>query len=273
MPSFQVGAIQVQVIQDGAIRTEPARLLGGRPEEEWRSFATPEADGKIVISVQCLLVRVGERLALLDTGLGLAAHSPETDGVDHGRRGRLMPELARLGVAPEQVDVVVLSHGHGDHLGGNVVAGRPVFPRARYLLDAADFRHFTAAEMLAEWPFFGEQLLPLREQDRLDMTEGEEREILPGVRLLPTPGHTPGHVCVGFTSGGEHGLYVGDLVHHPAQVSHPEWSPTFDWMPTLSAEMRQRVLDRARVEGSLVLTAHFPFPGVGRLAEGWRPST
>src|SRR5206468_2827227 len=111
------------------------------------------AEGQVRTSVHCLLVRSGERLALLDTGFGLDERSPETPGI-FGQRGRLIPELARLGVTPEQIDVVVLSHGHADHVGGTVDAAdqRPSFPRARYVLAAADFRHLTSAETLAEVP-------------------------------------------------------------------------------------------------------------------------
>jgi glyoxylase-like metal-dependent hydrolase (beta-lactamase superfamily II) len=269
MASFSVGSIQVEVVQDGMLRMPPSRLWD-EPLETWRHGASLDESGELVqLSVHCLVVRSGGQIAVLDTGLGLSENSTSTPSV-HGTRGQLPDELRRLGIAPEQVDAVVLSHGHGDHIGGNVSEGRPSFPRARYFMGAADFFHFTSDEFLMGSPFHAEQLLPLQEREQLELTDGEH-EVLPGVRILPAPGHTPGHICVGLTSNGEHGLYLGDLVHQPIQIEQTEWSPTFDLMPQMSARSRRAVLDRARAERALVLTAHFPFPGVGRIAAGWAP--
>src|SRR5687768_787274 len=140
------------------------------------------------MGVQCLLVRSGERLALLDTGLGTDPRSPTTE-IIVGERGLLMGELARLGVAPEDIDAVVLSHGHGDQLGGNVLAnGSAAFPRARYYLGAEDYEFFTTVTpgdigAAGSSPFHRDQLVPLLEQDRLERTSGEV-EVIPGVRIL-----------------------------------------------------------------------------------------
>ena len=268
MSSFQVGTIRVRVIQDGMLRLDPQRVLAGQPEEVWRDEVERDAGGMAQISVSCLVVESGGKVAVLDTGLGLSESSPSTPSVA-GLRGRLMPELQALGIRPEQVDAVVVSHAHGDHLGGNVIDGRPAFPRARYHLGAADVLHYTGDGPAAS-PFHAEQILPLAEREQLEPNDGEV-EVLPGVRILPTPGHTPGHVCVGLTSGAEHAIYLADLVHLPAQISHPEWSPIFDWMPDMSAKARQAMVERARRERTLLLSAHFPFPGVGRVGERWVP--
>src|SRR5581483_7202452 len=182
-----------------------------------------------------------------DTGLGLDQRSPEFVSPSV-KRSQLLPELRRLGVMPEQIDLVILSHGHADHLGGNVNPAdrRPLFPRAQYVIGQADFRHFTSdeARARADGPFYTDQLVPLQEHGQLEPSDGE-REVLPGVRLLPAPGHTPGHLCVAFTSGREQALFIGDLVHQTAQVLHPEWYPIFDWMPPMALQSRRRILEQA----------------------------
>jgi glyoxylase-like metal-dependent hydrolase (beta-lactamase superfamily II) len=269
--SFSVGAIRVEVIRDTTGRGNPADFFVGQPESAWRELVTLDDEGLVQIPIQCLLVRVGERLALLESGIGLDERSPEMAGV-YGEHGRLVPELARLGVTPDQIDVVVLSHGHADHLGGSVdpAVQRPTFPRARYIISAADHRHFNSPEVRADSSFSGDQLNILEQHGQLEPNEGE-LEVLPGVRILPAPGHTPGHQCVGLTSGSEHALFIGDLVHQTAQVLHPEWYPIWDWMPTMAMESRRRVLDQARRDGSLVLSAHLPSPGVGHIGDRWLP--
>src|SRR5687768_11055131 len=119
MASFSVGAIQVEIIQDGMLRM-PLGRLWDEPLETWRHGASLDESGQLVqLSVHCLIVRSGGKIAVLDTGLGLSESSPSTPSV-HGSRARLPGELGRLGITPEQVDAVVLSHGHGDHIGGNV---------------------------------------------------------------------------------------------------------------------------------------------------------
>ena len=93
------------------------------------------------------------------------------------------------------------------------------------------------------------------------------------MRLLPLPGHTPGHMGVAFTAGQEMAVYIGDMLHHPLQVEHPDWSPVFDSLPALSRETRRNLLERARRERAVVLSYHLPFPGIGRIADTWQPAS
>ncbi len=170
------------------------------------------------------------------------------------------------------VAVAVAVSGAAEVGGATVGAGdaaRPLYENARYWMARDEWTHYTGDDVLAKTPPLRDKLLPLDRSGCLELADGEQ-DIAPGVRLLPAPGHTVGHVAVAFASGGETGLYVGDLIHHPVQADHPDWSPVFDALPPLSRETRRRLLDRARREGSLVLAYHFPFPGVGRVgSSGW----
>ncbi len=259
--TFRIGSLVLTPVSDGSISLDPAVFWPEVPRQEWISRANPDENGKIRVSKNCLLVQAGDRRILIDTGHGPAAN------------GQLSTELAQLGLAPTAIDTVVLSHAHLDHVGGATVgtgdAARPLYQNARYWMARDEWTYFTGDDVLAKTPPLRDKLLPLDRSGCLELADGEQ-DIAPGVRLLPAPGHTVGHVAVAFTSGGETGLYVGDLIHHPVQADHPDWSPVFDALPPLSRETRRRLLDRARREGSLVLAYHFPFPGVGRVgSSGW----
>ncbi len=254
-------------VSDGALlQMNPAHIFKDAAPEEWQPYVTLNAQGNIELALTCLLVQVGERRILVDTGFGPRADRPEV--------GHLARSLADVGVGTADIDTVVISHAHGDHIGGAAQgtgeSAHPAFGSARYWLGQADWDHFSGPERAAQMGLT-DKLLPLHSAERLDLADGEQ-EIAPGVRLLPLPGHTPGHMGVAFTSGQEMAVYVGDLIHHPLQVEHPEWSPVFDTLPPLSRETRRKLLDRARRERSLVLSYHLPFPGIGRVDNGsWEP--
>ena len=274
MATTRIGAIDVAVVPDGRLTLDPARMFGSGQPEEWRRQVRLE-DGRVPFSVNCVLVRVGERRILLDTGTG--RDEPELMQRYGDQCGRLVDNLRATGLEPADVDTVVLSHAHADHVGGATIrhgeTAVPTFPNARYWLWKAEWDHWTAPEARAQAPFLERKLPPLAAHGRLELVDAEV-EVAPGLRLIAAPGHTPGHVCVAITSGREMAIYTGDLVHHLAQFEHPEWSPAFDLLPELSAESRRRVLERALRERALLLTAHLPTPGTARPDEagGWQTS-
>src|SRR5437667_341568 len=257
-----------------SVQLPPAPDVGGSlrwpgtlpPREQWQPHLTLNGKGNLELALTCLLVRVGDRTILVDTGYGALPDRPEV--------GQLTHSLAKIGVAPGDIDTVVISHPHGDHIGGTTVgtgeAAQLMYPAARHWLGQADWEHFSTPELLQERGLV-DKLMPLANAQRLDLADGEQ-EIAPGVRLLPLPGHTPGHMGVAFTFGREMAIYVGDLVHHPLQIEHPDWSPIFDSLPQLSRETRRHLVERARREHSLVLSYHLPFPGIGHIGgTGWEP--
>jgi glyoxylase-like metal-dependent hydrolase (beta-lactamase superfamily II) len=262
----RLGSLVLQPVSDGALNLDPAAIFNDAQPDEWQPRVQRDADGRVALGLTCLLVQAGDRRILVDTGFGTRPDNPAV--------GRLAEGLAALGLSATDIDTVVVSHPHGDHIGGATFGAgddaRVSYPDARYWLGRADWDYFTKPDVLEQRAGLADKLLPLAKAERLDLADGEQ-EIAPGVRLLPLPGHTPGHMGVVFTAGQEVGIYVGDMIHHPLQIEHPDWCPTFDALPPLSRETRRTLLERARRDRSLLLSYHLPFPGIGRINGSWQP--
>jgi glyoxylase-like metal-dependent hydrolase (beta-lactamase superfamily II) len=202
----------------------------------------------------CLLVRAKDATVLVDTGLGSAEHP------FGGLGGDLRAELERAGVSPAAVDIVVISHGHVDHIGGLTHEGRPAFPRARYVIAAGEWRHWTSPEVLDGLPDLvatpaREQLPPLAEAGVVEQVSGEV-EIAEGVRLVPAPGHTAAHLAVEV--GASDGLlYAVDALLHPLHVDHPDWGRGADADPDQAVSTRRTLLERASERGHALAASHW----------------
>lgn len=279
---FTVGALECTVVSDGSfVYHEPASLLfANAPEAQLdpalrRHGLQRDTWHEMVSPYTGLLVNAGGRRVLIDTGAnGLA---PTT--------GKLMDSLRTEGVEPQDIDVVILSHAHGDHVGGFADAdGKPTFPNASYVMlrdewafwtEAPNLDHLTIAQFIKELilRFAREKLPPIREQ--LQLLE-RETEIVPGVHVIPAPGHTPGHLAVALISGGEQLLYLGDAVLHPVHLAHPDWYAAVDIVPDQVEPTRRRLLARAAADHALVHAFHFPFPCLGHVSQNdnawqWQP--
>ena len=231
-----------------------------RPEQ-WLEWTSPYI---------CLVVNTGKQWVLVDTGAdGL---SPST--------GRLLQNLKSEGIEPGDIDTIILTHGHPDHIGGNTNSeGRLTFSNARYVMWKEEWDFWNSEEAALKLDehvrevllgYARKNLPPI--QDRLDLIE-REREILPGIQAIPAPGHTPGHMALVISSGGEQLLYISDTVLHPIHLEQPEWCAAVDFAPDQVVATRHRILNRAANDKTLVHAFHFPFPGLGYVVQkgkGWQ---
>lgn len=268
--SRRIGEADVTIISEGSCRWAPRFQV---PEAEWRR-ALPEADagGRIPIGFNLGHVRCGGASIIIDPGFddplsswqqGFAAHSPSL--ADIARTPGLEAALAGIGVAPGGVTHVLITHTHTDHFAGIMAERdgglRARFPRARHILGRAAWETNPRREEPAS--DFVVRLGAIHRLGLLDLID-EEREIVPGVAMIPSPGEMPGHMIVRIQSGGECFYYLGDLFHHTCEVEHPGWAPPGRDLAALQVS-RQAFIADAADSGAAAVYAHARFPGWGRI--------
>jgi glyoxylase-like metal-dependent hydrolase (beta-lactamase superfamily II) len=275
--SVVVGEVQIACLTDAVVEYPwpLAELFPGVSDEGWDPFRERYPEAFAARDVwrswyRCFLLRSRGVTVLLDTGMGPAG-SPLA-GV-FGSPGRLPEELRAAGVGSEDIDVVVLSHLHPDHVGGAVLVDgdtpRLAFPRARYVVSETDWRAFHRPEVQEHFPFpFVERhVSPIEALGALEFAESEQA-LTPELTLRSAPGHTPGHLTVHVDSGGERAVLAVDALLHPAQITEPDWSSMFDMDPEQERRTRHRLLDELEAQDVLFAASHFPDPGFGRIVRG-----
>jgi glyoxylase-like metal-dependent hydrolase (beta-lactamase superfamily II) len=261
----KVGELEVTAISDGYVEF-PGLPFVNIDEEEVRTALTAaflDPAAPLRLGVTAHLVRGGGRTLLIDSG------AADTFGTT---LGRLPAALAALGVQPADVQAVLLTHMHVDHIGGLLAGDSPAFPNATVHVDETDLEFWTDEATAAQapkdfQPFFARaRVTAAAYGDRIQPFAGET-EVLPGVTSVPLPGHTVGHTGFRLASGDAEIIVFGDTAHSSAvQFTHPEASLSFDTDPAKAAESRQRFFDMVASDRTLVACTHVPFPGVGHVA-------
>ena len=188
---------------------------------------------------------------------------------DHGA---LLDDLARNGVQPADVDIVINTHLHNDHTGWNTVedadgALRPTFPNARYWIQRGEWEEAMQPNERTRATYLPQNLLPVEEADQIEFIEGETR-ITSEITVIETPGHTANHASVAISSGGETAVYLGDVIQHEVQLERVAWLSAFDVLPLVNLETKKRLVAEAIEQRRLLIAVHNPFPGAGRLSRG-----
>ena len=261
MQTQAFGSITVDAIVDGELQLPFGRAFRGFDTASFARYGGISGDS-IAALLTTFVIRAGGKTILVDTGQGADLGEMAAAGFG-GSCGLLPGALAASGINPESVDFVVLTHLHGDHIGWNMTAGEapgPMFPRARYLVSRTEWAHWSVTAD----PAVARCVRPLEATGQLELV-ADDHSVVSGVTLLPTPGHTPGHVSVLVFEGGVGGVITGDAVHHPAEFEALEISPRFDLDPIQSGTSRRALAERVEAEGLVVMGGHFPAPTAGNI--------
>jgi glyoxylase-like metal-dependent hydrolase (beta-lactamase superfamily II) len=253
---MRVGDIELTALSDGVCKLPPAFYVGLDFEKHQDLLAD---DGLVHIPVGCFLLRCGETTVLVDSGLG------DFD-LEWARGGQLPAALGAAGSAPADIDIVVCSHLHIDHIGWLVVDEAPFFPNATVRFGAADWQQFVSE---AEPDSRGRQIMEcLAAAGRLDPLDGDMLSVAPGLTARHTPGHTLGHYGLVVSSGADRAVILGDAVECPLQLEEPDFYALSDVDPALAARTREALWRELEGTATTVTAAHFPGLEFGRVLAG-----
>jgi len=270
---WQIGEVTITKIVEMEVTGGSRFILPQATYEEilpisWLRPHFADERGRLKMSIHALIIEAPGRRIVVDTCLG------------NDKEGRRIPtwnnlnlpflaDLQGAGFPRESIDTVLCTHLHVDHVGWNtmLVHGKwlPTFPKARYLMGRAEFAHWRGQHERPDMDaVFADSVKPVYDAGLVDLVETDHR-ICDEISLVPTLGHTPGHVSVSIKSRGEEALITGDFMHHPCQIAHPEWSSAADSDPDMAHQTRNRMLAELASRPVLVIGTHFAGVTAGRI--------
>ena len=235
-----------------------------------------DEDGRLIMSIHSFIVETPTSRIIVDTCLG---NDKKNRHIPHwnDRQGPFLADLSDAGFPAASIDTVLCTHLHVDHVGWNTMLkdGKwvPTFPNARYLMGREEYEHWRGNTTREDMQFIlADSVTPILDAGLATLVETDQR-ISDEISLVPTVGHTPGHVSVRITSRGEEALITGDFMHHPCQIAHPEWSTLADTAPEQGIRTRRAMFDDLADKPILVIGTHFAGATAGRIVrdgDGYR---
>jgi len=276
MPQHPLGQIVIQrIVESICTGFDPLSFFPETTPDDWarhRTWMEPQAldpaSGNLVLTIQAFLVRTDHHTILIDTCVGNHKPRPLRPFWHMQKLNTFLPRLAAAGVSPEDVDYVMCTHLHTDHVGWNTQLrnGRwvPTFPNARYIFARREWESFSELHRRDPQPQFVDSVLPVMEARQAQLVS-TDFALDDEVWLEPTPGHTPGHISVHLASQGGQAVITGDCIHSPVQCLEPGWIMRADFDPAVARTTRRSFLERYCDSNVMVCATHFPEPSMGRI--------
>jgi glyoxylase-like metal-dependent hydrolase (beta-lactamase superfamily II) len=285
----RIGEVELIALSDGGLNYPTPMILGNIPPERAAQYNLPEK--QMFIPYTILLIKTRDKLVLNDVGAGDFGNRGDVvfPGLDHttSRTNLVVPSLKAAGINPQDIDMILITHAHPDHIGGVFDAeDNLVFPNAHYYVAQKEWDYWMSADpstVEAEALRHHLELLVSEARkafnaikEQVTLVQGGE-EVVPGVRFEATHGHTPGHVLVSISAGDQKVYNISDVVVDPLFLEHPEWAPAIDMDAGQADKARRRFFAQAVRENAIVFAHHLgPFPNLGRIVEKgdawqWQP--
>jgi len=268
---WQIGDVTVTRVVEieatgGMSRVIPDAKRERLKEIPWMYPHFADENGRMRGAIHALIVETPDRTIMVDTCVG--NDKERGNPAWNQLQTEFLGDMEKAGYVLDAIDTVLCTHLHIDHVGWNtmLVDGKwvPTFPKARYLIGQVEFAHWQADTDEDQVAVMNDSVLPVFDADLVDLVETDYK-ISDEISLIPTVGHTPGHVSVMIKSNGEEAMITGDFIHHPCQFAHPEWSSSFDTDPEQSAQTRREVFDKYADTPTLIIGTHFATPTAGYL--------
>lgn len=271
---ISIGDLHIHMINDHSIRVDPGGLFGLVPRVLWSPLLPPDENHLIPMIANCLLIQVGERNILVDTGYGTKLPEKQRKNMYWEQPGGgLLGGLGRLSLTPADIHLVIDTHLHYDHAGGNTRFGEdgqtilPAFPNAEYVVQGREYEDAMHPNERTRATYLPINYQPLYESGQMRLLDGDS-EIAPGIYGVITRGHTPAHMSIRFESGGQQGMFVCDMASSAIHFERLGWMTAYDVEPLETLESKRRWQAWALETGATLFFTHDPQRPVGRYILG-----
>jgi glyoxylase-like metal-dependent hydrolase (beta-lactamase superfamily II) len=272
---MRFGNLDLHIVSDGTYWEDGGGLFGLVPKALWEQVMAPDERNRLPFEQRCLLIETEKQRILVDTGYGDKLSEKERGFISLESEGRLLASLERLGIGPLDVDLVINTHLHADHCGGNTCYDEhgelvPTFPWATYCIQRLELADASFPNERTQGTYHAENFQPLADAGQLRILSGDTR-LSAEVRVVVTPGHTRAHQGVVVESGGQTALFLGDLASWPIHIERLSWVPAYDVEPLVSLETKRNVAHWAIERHALLIFEHHPEIAAGYLHPTERP--
>lgn len=262
MTMLHVGSFQIALINDATTLVDGGGAFGLVPRKLWSRYFAPDEDNLIPMSQTCLYVHAHEKHIVVDTGLGTRLEDKHRRFWKVQHEGGLLRGLAALGLQPEQIDLVINTHLHSDHCGGNTrftddsrTTVTPTFPNAQYVVQRREYEDASTPNERTAATYIADNFVPLIATGQMQLLDGDA-ELLPGIRGVVTPGHTPGHMSVVLESDGSSALFVCDMASYAVHFEKLAWMTAYDVEPLRTLETKRLWQQWALAHHALLIFPH-----------------